>query len=118
MPPRKFLSGINTSLSLGIRKVFPRFADAFLLENYLSSVRGKFQGTIFVSFKAFLRSYMYILQEKITPKGAKIVLETDMSSALFGYKIKADKSLFLRYCLEAASKLSFTGFVFLFCGGC
>ena len=85
MPPRKFLSGINTSLSLGIRKVFPRFADAFLLENYLSSVRGKFQGTIFVSFKAFLRSYMYILQEKITPKGAKIVLETDMSSALFGY---------------------------------
>ena len=28
---------------------------------------------------------MYILQEKITPKGAKIVLETDMSSALFGY---------------------------------
>ena len=85
MPPRKFLSGINTSLSLVIRKVFPRFADAFLLENYLSSVRGKFQGTIFVSFKAFLRSYMYILQEKITPKGAKIVLETDMSSALFGY---------------------------------
>ena len=31
---------------------------------------------------------MYILQEKITPKGAKIVLETDMSSALFGYKDK------------------------------
>ena len=59
--------------------------DAFLLENYLSSVRGKFQETIFVSFKAFFRSYMYILQEKITPKGAKIVLETDMSSALFGY---------------------------------
>ena len=93
MPPRKFLSGINTSLSLGIRKVFPRFADAFLLENYLSSVRGKFQGTIFVSFKAFLRSYMYILQEKITPKGAKIVLETDMSSALFGYTNVTDISI-------------------------
>ena len=28
---------------------------------------------------------MYILQEKITPKGTKIVLETDMSSTLFGY---------------------------------
>ena len=85
MPSRQFLFGIKSPLSLGIRKVFPRFADAFLLENYLSSVRGKFQETIFVSFKAFLRSYMYILQEKITPKEAKIVLETDMSSALFGY---------------------------------
>jgi len=88
MPPRKLLSGINTSLSLGIRKVFHRFSDAFLLENCLSSVRGKFQETIFVSFKAFFRSYMYILQEKITPKGTKIVLETDISSALFGYNSK------------------------------
>ena len=36
---------------------------------------------------------MYILQEKITPKGAKIVLETDMSSALFGYnKLEEDEN--------------------------
>jgi len=41
-----------------------------------------------------LRSYMYILQEKITPKGAKIVLETDMSSALFGYNRKHKEVLF------------------------
>ena len=86
LPPRKALFGLNIPLSLGIRRVFLRFAGIFILKNHLSSVRGKFQGTIFVSFKAFLRSYMYILQEKITPKGAKIVLETDMSSALFGYK--------------------------------
>ena len=35
---------------------------------------------------------MHILQEKITPKGAKIALETDMSSALFGYTKTTDET--------------------------
>jgi hypothetical protein len=48
LPPRKALFGLNIPLSLGIRRVFLRFAGIFILKNHLSSVRGKFQTGIFV----------------------------------------------------------------------
>jgi hypothetical protein len=74
MSPRKALFGLNFHLAFGIHRVFLHFAGKFILENHLSSVRGKFQTGIFVHIKALDRRYTSVLQGKVTQIGAKIPL--------------------------------------------
>ena len=63
-------------MSLGIRRVFLRFAEIFILKNYLSSVRGKFQTEIFVPDKArFPQLYCRITRECNDGRGENFPLK-------------------------------------------
>ena len=63
-------------MSLGIRRVFLRFAEIFILKNYLFSVRGKFQTEIFVPDKArFPQLYCRITRECNDGRGENFPLK-------------------------------------------